>query len=212
MLQQCSWKVIHLPTETLRIPLIDILQKEFDAKVFPAIKGEDAILPGHPLRHPLYGQTVTKGMIGCAESHRRVLIEGLFAGAELLGVFEDDAVLKVSKETIENWIETSVPSNWDMLCLGVNEHVRPFYQINEHTVQLQRFWGTHAMIFKRETVTKVLAMFEKLQAQGIQPIADWWYSSAIEQYNLHCYAPTNPKAFFEQQVGFVSAITGKVRL
>jgi GR25 family glycosyltransferase involved in LPS biosynthesis len=151
-------------------------------------------------------------MIGCAESHRRVLIEGLFDGTPYVGVFEDDAVQCVPKVTIEEWIKNDVPEDWDILCLGTNKHVKPILPINEHTVQLKQFWGTHAMIIKRETITKLLGMYEQLQLQGIQPIADWWYNAAIAQYNLRCYAPSNPKEFFVQQVGFISAITGEVRL
>lgn len=212
MLASCAFHIIHLESETTRNDLVKSLQENFHAKVFPALRGDDVAQPGHPLRHPLHGVSVTKGMIGCAESHRRVLIEGLFQGIFCIGVFEDDAVQCVSKETIEEWIKNAVPHDWDILCLGTNEHVKPFDSVNEQTVQLQRFWGTHAMIIKRDAATKLLGMFEQLQQQGIQPIADWWYSAAITQYNLRCYAPLNPKAFFVQQVGLTSAITGKVRL
>ncbi len=212
MLGSCSWKIIHLESETSRNDLVKSLQDAFHAKVFPALRAEDVAQPGYPLRHPLHNEPVSKGMIGCAESHRRVLIEGLFDGTPYVGVFEDDAVQCVSKDTIQEWIDHAVPRDWDILCLATNEHVKPVFSINQHTVQLERFWGTHAMIVKRETITKLLGMFEQLQQQGIQPIADWWYSAAITQYNLRCYAPLNPKAFFVQKVGLTSAITGKVRM
>ncbi len=212
MLGHCSWNIIHIDTETERNSLVETLQTQFQAKLFSALRGHEVVLPGYPLRHPLPHEELTLGMIGCAESHRRVLIEGLFDGTQYVGIFEDDAVFcGKDVKLLDFWIDNCVPSNWDMLCLGVNEIVQPCEKQNDLCVKVSRFWGTHALIVKRETITKLLGMFEQLQHQGIYPVADWWYSYAITQYNLQCYAPANPKAFFVQKEGLVSAITGKVR-
>jgi GR25 family glycosyltransferase involved in LPS biosynthesis len=184
--------------------------------MWPASEGSEIAKLGWPRQHPHQGQT-KDGELGCLSSHVRLLT---LMRADIIGVFEDDAEIVCSLETLQTYINTveEIDPEWDILLLGGNEWVDslPFAQIAERPQyelvrRIQRFWGTHAFLIRRRAAELVVFKHAELLRQGFAYPADWLYAKTIKDYNLKVYGPADPKSMIRQKPGLVSSITGNVR-
>lgn len=203
------WKIIHMSSATEREDLVKSLETMFQAIRFEAVKGEDVKEKYKSLLHPVPGQPIGSGIFGCFESHYRALKELSQSSYEYVGVLEDDCYFTSNKADIDEWLE-SLPEGWDVALLGTTEHVRST-PISTTTSKVTRFWGTHAVLFRRTCLEKVFQTYEKYLNLGTLPVADWWYAWAIQEHNLKAFAPNPPTRFCYQKEGFISYITGKER-
>jgi GR25 family glycosyltransferase involved in LPS biosynthesis len=210
IIEKVTWYIIHMKEAIEREDLVKNAEEMFGAKRFESVKGDEVFSKYAELKHPLATEKVSKGMMGCTESHLQLLKRGLESDSKYLGILEDDVVFSVDKKEIEEWLE-QLPYDWDIALVGTNENVRSS-PINSKTMKVTRFWGTHAFIVRKESISKIIRTYDLYtNVKKIACIADWWYSWAIQENNLNAYAPTNCNKFCKQKEGFVSYITGKIR-
>ena len=227
--------VIHLESATTREPLIQTLKTAMDLSfnIFQACTGAEW-WQTMPRQHPWRFDTITQGMMGCAQSHLDVLRiidgghaynigepkcsieDGEFIRTDdmLAYIFEDDATLVKPVEVLNTFLHSIDKAHieWDVILLGANDYVLS-ESIEDHpeVSVVKRFWGTHAMLVKRSIVPKVRKVFYNAIRNGIFLPLDWLYNESIKNEGLRVVGPTNPREFIIQAPGFVSASTGKTR-
>ena len=209
LLKNIPFYCIHLPRIHERIPFITQFQNEIQhpITVWEASEGMDVLHRGWPRKHPFESQT-TVGALGCLDSHIRLLHEMIEKQYPVMGIFEDDAELRVDPSVIQNFVDQA--PEWDILVLGANEWV-DFQKYNDVFIKPTRYWGTHAFLITIETAKKVIQAHEELLKKGYAYPADWLYSHCISKYSLQAYGPFQCKGFIRQKPGLVSAINGKIR-
>jgi len=209
---------IHLEREEGRLDLIKYLEEGLGRSLvlWNASEGADVAKFSWPRRHPREGET-KEGELGCLASHVRLL--GLMH-SNIIGVFEDDAELVCSVETLQKYIATveEIMPEWDIIILGANEWVEslPFARIvtkphYDDVRRIQRFWGTHAFLIRRHAAELVVMTHYGVMSQGFTYPADWLYAKTINDYNLRVYGPSDPKSMIRQKPGLISSITGEMR-
>ena len=208
-LEKIPFYCIHLTRSREREIFITQLQNSLgrSIEVWEASEGMDVLHRGWPRKHPFEAQT-SIGALGCLDSHIRLLKEMVNKQIPVIGVFEDDADVIVSVETLQNYYENA-PS-WDILVLGANEWV-DFNRVNDTYVNPSRYWGTHAFLITIDAAKKVIEAHEELLTKGYAYPADWLYSHSISKYKLQAYGPFNCKGLIRQKPGLISAINGKIR-
>ena len=218
LLPNIPFYCIHLEREEGRLELMRTLEEGLGRPLvmWPASEGSDIAKLGWPRQHPHQGQT-KDGELGCLSSHVRLLT---LMRADTIGVFEDDAEVVCSLETLQTYINTveEIMPDWDILFLGANEWVeslpfaktfgKPQYELVR---RIQRFWGTHAFLIRRRAAELVVFKHTELLRQGFAYPADWLYAKTIKDYNLKVYGPADPKSMIRQKPGIVSSITGNIR-
>ena len=209
MLESITWKIVHVSSAIEREDLVQRLEQMFGATRFDAILGSSVKEKYGHLQHPVSGQPIGLGIYGCIESHFQALKSLEDAPTEYVGIFEDDAVFQCERQELEEWLQ-SLPQPWDVALLGTTEHVRSTL-VNDQTSKLTRFWGAHAVIFRKALLPNLFDTLSKYMRDGPLPIPDWWYAWAIQEHNLTAYAPNPPTRFCHQKEGLVSSLTGKIR-
>lgn len=198
---------IWLPSLIERYPIIKEL--EFNLKknifIFNAIDGKEYVEKFKNFKHVLYGQKINSGIIGCSLSHLELLKKN-----ETITIFEDDCTFNGNLDELNSFIKNA--PEFDILCLGVSEMVEKEEFSNPNYVKLYRFWGTHALIVKKEAAEKIVSTFEKYLKLNVFLPADWLYSYAIKEHNLKAYGPNELKKFFDYKRGIYSVIANRIRL
>lgn len=201
---------IHLMRVKERLPLIQSLEQKIKRPItiFEASDGKDVATYGWPKRHPFSSSEITNGILGCLDSHIRLLVNMIQSNYDMIGIFEDDAEMLVTSNALVDFYK-NVPTDWDILILGANEWVE--YKKEELYVKPVRYWGTHAFLIKKDAAKKVVETHIKVLNEGITYPADWLYSEAIKRHNLIVYGPEKCSSFIQQKPGLMSEINGKVR-
>lgn len=200
--------IIHRVQDVIREPSILELETKLGLPLqrFEGLSGDFLIESGFPRKHPHEGLS-NAGIIGCAASHIELLEAAIASTSSHYCIFEDDAELVGNLPAYFSSLE-GLPEA-DLVCMGVNEIVDGTATTVSSIKKVTRFWGTHAMIVNRKTMTAVLATYKKYVSLGYALPADWLYSYAIKEHGLLAYAPV--KSVIRQRPGFVSVITGIVR-
>lgn len=176
--------VIHLKSATDRLYLIEDLKQHTTAlEIWDAVPG---------------------GVRGCLMSHLTMYEEMLRRGESQWLVFEDDC------EVLKAWPEFKVTS--DVFLLGANEYVNcvrlELTPEGEEYAQVNRFWGTHAMIMTKEGAECILKAYRECHPSI--PF-DWLVNYAIEKKGLNVKGFLECKKYVRQKPGLKSDITGKIR-
>lgn len=209
-------KIIHLESATEREPFLQHIRANTRGWTLDTLSASDgkewAASPQIAKQHPLSGEKVSAGILGCLHSHMKILWEAAATGGPV-AIFEDDCEFLVPQEEVEAFlkrVETVTQGNWDIILLGANEYV-DFLGVTRDVTRVKRFWGTHAMILSPAAVKAAIATFEESQAEGLCLPADWLYNETIYRRRLSCYGPLLAKRLCRQRPGLVSAVNGKVR-
>jgi GR25 family glycosyltransferase involved in LPS biosynthesis len=199
--------VIHLEAATERLPVIEELKEKsgLPVQIFSASDGEatwnnSAIIKEHPWKFT----QLTRGMIGCLESHMAILEIGAASTGPFF-LFEDDAEMLAP---FQDFID-GAPPGWDILLLGANEIVNSMAH-NKKYRRVLKFWGAHAMVVHGRCCSKILELARNHMQRGIYLPADWLYNTAIKTLGIPVYCSNGP-GFFKQKNGLISSITGNVR-
>lgn len=215
--------VIHLKDRHDRVETINKLKSGLNIKLetYDASDGsewwENSAIPK---KHPWAYDKISKGMVGCSFSHLDLLKKIHNTTEKGILLFEDDVELIQPINTITEYLNKikeftddalQEERNWDILLLGANEYVSS-KPITHNIQRVNRFWGTHAMYIKRESIPEIIGVFESYLSKGIFLPADWLYNKTIEEKHFIVYGPSSPKQFLQQSIGNVSSITGKVRV
>lgn len=212
VLDQTEWYNIHMSEAIEREDLVQYTEKIFGAKRFEAVKGIEVLEKYSGCSHPHPPDPLSNGILGCTESQYRILQEAFKnSTSEYIGIFEDDVEFSCERPQIEQWLQ-QLPPTWDIAFLGTTEHVRATPYNNE-TAKITRFWGAHAVLFRRSCIPKVLETYDLYtNVKKKVCIPDWWYSWAIQEHGLEAYAPSSGKRFCQQKIGLQSYLTGKIRV
>jgi len=108
------------------------------------------------------------GAWGCRDSHVRILRDCLARGVETVVVFEDDALFPPGFAGRLRSFLAAVPDDWEMLFLG-GQHQAPGRVVRPGVLRATNAQRTHAMIFRREGMRKVLAWWEDFEAWRERP-------------------------------------------
>ena len=223
MLSHFPAYIIHLKDRVDRVETIYKLEKGLNIKlnIYNASDGSEWWTnPAIPKNHPLRYHTISKGMVGCTFSHIDLLKTIYKTNERGILILEDDTqllqpvsaiieYLNKIKEFTDDAIQDE--RNWDILLLGANEYVSS-KPITHNIQRVNRFWGTHALYVKRESIPEIINVFETYLSKNIFLPPDWLYNKAIEEKHFIVYGPSNPKQLLQQTVGVISSITGKVRV
>jgi len=207
--------VIHLPKATERLPLIENLKTIFPLEIFDAKDGSEwQANPQIQKTHPHTKKPVSQGNLGCTHSHIELIHRALKAGEKALILFEDDCEFRpeVDSNTMMKFIHLSntLGKPWDILLLSATEYVESSATGSPDYKQVNRFWGTHALILRERGMRAALKAFAESQKRGEFLPGDWLYNEAIKE-GLTCFGPADPFRFCRQKEGLVSYLTGSVR-
>lgn len=205
--------VIHLDSVVERIPVIEAATAALKVplEIFPASDGSEIWSPD--LKHPWRFDKLSKGMVGCGQSHYKLLKMVYESEAPGLLLTEDDLVVYESSESIKeliNRIDKETQGSWDILLLGAKEYVESSAFLSFERVG--RFWGSHAMYIKRSAIPHLLEVYDDSLENSILVFADWMYNEGIRLRNLKVFGPSKEdiKKYVKQAPGLVSSLTGKI--
>jgi len=223
MLPRFPAYVIHLKDRVDRLETINKLEYSLNInlEIYDASDGSEWWKnAGIPKKHPWTYDKLTQGMVGCSMSHLEVLKNIYKTSEKGVLLFEDDTQLIVPATRLFEYLNKikeftddalHEERNWDILLLGANEYVNS-KPITQHIQRVNKFWGTHAMYIKRESIPEIVSTFESYLSKGIFLPADWLYNKTIEEKHFIVYGPSSPKQILQQSIGNISSITGKVRV
>jgi hypothetical protein len=178
--------------------LLQELQIE-DVEFFPAVDGKEK-----GLTH--YDKRITPGMVGCYESHKRILEDAILHEYESILILEDDilpapGILDLLPAAIE-----CIPEDWEFAYLGCTEYggIDSYLKkINEFWVIPRCAWGTQAyMIRGREPIRKIYEMINKPQERQID---EELANNVLPNSGLKYYSII-PSAFSQDFEGFESDV------
>ena len=209
LFQKVPCVVIHREQDKERVSLIRDLGIDLDRdiQVFEALDGTALANTGFPTRHPLPGQKITPGIIGCVASHVELIEAAFRKSHEHVCIFEDDAEVVGNLEDYLACVAKLPPA--DVVCFGTNEIVDGEPTPVPSIAKVTRFWGTHAIMINRKAMHALLMTYHDGIQKGILYPADWLYNTTIKENGLIAYAPL--KSVIKQRSGLVSSINGKVR-
>jgi GR25 family glycosyltransferase involved in LPS biosynthesis len=141
----------------------------FPVEFIPAIDGRAQGLTSKISR-------LTPGMLGCYESHRRLIKHALDKGYNTICVFEDDLQLIPGFNELMSIAARTIPDDWQFIYLGYQEY-GGFgdykHMINEHWVIPKCVWGTQGyMIIGKDTMEYLLKALEKQEMQLDEQLAN----------------------------------------
>ncbi len=210
-------KIIHLPAAKEREGHIAALRAALpDWPIEVTAASDGAAWDENPLvekAHPWTGERISRGNIGCTQSHILLLRDAVLQRKSVI-LFEDDAEIVVPGKEVNDFVahvQGLSGERWDIILLGATEYVTA-HPIDARAARVRRFWGTHAMIVGVRAAEAALVAWDAYQREGKFPPADWLYNRAIADGQLMVYGPTLPKQLCRQAPGLISAITGKVRV
>ena len=147
---QKQLEVLPYPVE--RFPAIDgrkMSEAEYAKQGIPYVLWPSTADQKHKKARP--------GEIGCYLSHRELLAQlGSKSTAPNAGhlILEDDITIeKDAAERMTRALQT-VPSDWDILCLSVSDHLDVGYPMNG-IAKVTKFHGTYAMIVRHGSIPKI---------------------------------------------------------
>lgn len=214
--------VIHLESAKERIPNLLKLKETFGENLsfWKAMTSGDFFLkePDFPIIYEFQrevGAEVKKlilkpGELGCLISHLSILTYMIEKNLDVIGILEDDMELTSDFSALEAFYTINKGRSWDILVLGSNEWVDITKQ-DEVSVEITRFWGTHALIITRKAAEAIIETYVDLLQKSLAYPADWHYAKSISSKGLIVYGPKDCKSLCRQKPGFVSAINGSVR-
>lgn len=186
-------KVITLPNSTERQNYIK-QTLDFPFSFFFALDGSK-----FKLKHGMINSQAVSTFL----SHVSLMLQLLNDEDDIFLILEDDILAKQSYDTILEKIQT-LPEDWDIALLGwydVDSFSKKI-EINSDWVKVNKFWGLHAYLIKKEKIEKI---YNSLLA--IDGHIDLQLSRLITEKKINGYFVKNP--IFHQNGNFKSQINIK---
>jgi glycosyl transferase family 25 len=178
--------------------------------VYPAVVGKDLDIVKHVTpdaytrlmetdvtKRRKYHYDITRGAVGCYLSHLDIYRKIATSDKKYGLIFEDDVMIATDFYKRMLFGLNTVPGNWDIYLLGLiclNCDVKSDY------IGVNRFWGLHGYLVKKETAKKLVDNLDKLISKQID--AD--ISLLIKQRKITVYG-INP-IIVSQHSSFISDI------
>jgi glycosyl transferase family 25 len=153
----------------------DIAFKKFE--IFPAVVGKDInlieyvspkayeqILQTEKTKTRKHHYDLTRGAVGCYLSHMGIYKKLLASNNKYTIIFEDDSIM--ASDFYERLLYgiNVIPDDWDILLLGV---MCLKCDIKKDYIKINRFWGTHGYIVRREGAYKLVEYLDKPMSKQI---------------------------------------------
>lgn len=135
---------------------------------------------GHRLQHA----DLTSGAVGCALSHAKAAQEGLTSNAEVITVFEDDALVPTDIVSQMNGALACAPADWDCILLGWWDRGRTRFKQDDITANAPRL-DSDACIQDAYSDTGTGARLWLFEAAATEPPAMLMRVEAF--WGLHAY-------------------------
>jgi len=132
-----------------------------------------------------------RGILGCLDSHKRLLSVMENSDYDFVLIFEDDV------EFCENFLEkfwlsyNSLPNQWDMFYLGGN-NIEPPINYNTYLDKITKVYTTHAYMINKKFIPIILKSIEQSQSIKIDVIFSEIHRSS------NCFM-SNPKLCFQKK-------------
>lgn len=140
---------------------------------------------------------ITRGAVGCYLSHLDIYRKIASSDKKYGLIFEDDVMIASDFYKRMLFGLNTVPNDWDMYLLGL---ICLKCDVKSDYINVNRFWGTHGYLVKKEAAQKLIDNLDKLISKQID--AD--ISLLIKQNKIKVYA-INP-IIVAQQNAFLSDI------
>lgn len=136
---------------------------------------------------------LTPGMIGCYQSHYRLITEAYHKGYESICVFEDDVSFAPGFQKYFGKAVKQLPSDWQFVYLGCNEHdgfATHKRAINKYWVVPNYVWGTQGFMIRTKEAFRVLhKQLAKQEMQIDEQLANIIFPT--NQLKVYALFPTN---------------------
>lgn len=147
----------------------DMKFKKFE--IFSAIVGKDIKLEDHvsskgyqqiimteKTKKRVHHYDLTRGAVGCYLSHLSIYKKLIQSNYKYSIIFEDDVIM--ASDFYERLLYglTVIPDDWDILLLGV---MCLKCDIEKNYIKINRFWGTHGYVVKKEGAKKLVEYLDK---------------------------------------------------
>jgi glycosyl transferase family 25 len=140
-------------------------------EIFPAVVGKnlnllnfvtpggyEQILMTEKTNQRKYHYEITRGAVGCYLSHLSIYKKIIESNLNYGIIFEDDSIIANDFYQKLLYGLNVVPPDWDIFLLGM---ICLKCDISKDYVKVNRFWGTHGYIIKKESAVKILSYLDK---------------------------------------------------
>lgn len=168
--------IIHMETNTNRLlnfnryyNISDLVFKKYN--IFPAVIGKnlnlidfvtpkayEQILLTDKTKKKRFHYELTRGAVGCYLSHLSVYKKIIESNLKYGIVFEDDSIIANDFYDRLQYGLSVVPQDWDIYLLGL---ICLKCDINKDYININRFWGTHGYIIKKDSAKKILEYLDR---------------------------------------------------
>lgn len=151
--------------------------KNIPLNVFPAIVGKDIdlvnfvtpaaykqILTTEVLKNRKFHYELTRGAVGCYLSHLNIWKKIAESNKKFGLIFEDDVIIATDFFARLMIGLKNVPNDWDIYTCGImciKCDIKPDY------IKVDRFWGTHGYLIKKESASLIYNELNKLISKQI---------------------------------------------
>lgn len=126
-------------------------------------------IDGYALQLKSNVRQLSPGMLGCYQTHQRIIRSALENGFERIVILEDDIELIPGFNEFMNVALPQIPEDWEFIYLGAKEYGGPMdfvRQVNEFWVIPKAVWGTQAYAIRgRSAMMKILNHLELMKMQ-----------------------------------------------
>ena len=141
-----------------------IVGKELDLKKYVTPKAYNQIIMTEKTNVRKYHYELTRGAVGCYLSHLNIYKEIAKSDKKYGLIFEDDVMIANDFYIRLNKGLKTVPKDWDMYLLGV---MCLKCDIKKEYVNINRFWGMHGYMIKKESAVKLVKLLSGLISKQI---------------------------------------------
>ena len=135
-----------------------IIGKEINLIEYVSSKGYQQILMTEKTKTRIHHYDLTRGAVGCYLSHLNIYKKLLESNYKYTIVFEDDVIMAADFYERLLYGLSVIPDDWDILLLGV---MCLKCDIEKDYIKINRFWGTHGYLIKKEGARKLIEYLDK---------------------------------------------------
>ena len=175
-----------------------IIGKDINLIDYVSSKGYQQILMTEKTKIRIHHYDLTRGAVGCYLSHLNIYKKLLESNYKYTIVFEDDVIMAADFYERLLYGLSVIPDDWDILLLGV---MCLKCDIEKDYIKINRFWGTHGYLIKKEIAAKLVKKLDVL----LQKQIDADISLLIKNKQLKVYG-INPLIVVQDGSKFTSDI------
>jgi GR25 family glycosyltransferase involved in LPS biosynthesis len=135
-----------------------VVGKDINLVDFVSAKGYQQILMTEKTKKRLHHYDLTRGAVGCYLSHMSIYKKLIESNLKYSIIFEDDVIMAADFYERLLYGLSVIPNDWDMLLLGV---MCLKCDIEKDYIVINRFWGTHGYVVKKEGAVKLIEYLDK---------------------------------------------------